>query len=59
MGYRWVILERKQEEHEQDGIRYKAFPLLDDYNPQTTLDIVRNDKKQKYWIVEDIKGVSQ
>lgn len=52
MTNKWIILERK--EYHEDGIRWKAFPLIDDSMPLETLEIVRDDDRQKYWIVTEI-----
>lgn len=39
------------------GIRFKAFPLIEDDKPCETLEIVRDDDRQRYWIVEEIRGI--
>ena len=56
MGKKWIILERDQKEYHEDGIRFKAFPVIDDSKPCETLGIVRNDKEQRYWIVQEFEA---
>jgi len=52
----WIILERQEKEFHEDGIRFKAFPCIEDTDEgvKETLEIVREDN-QKYWIVKEGK----
>ncbi len=52
MGNKWVIVEKSKE---NDGNRFKAYPVIDDANPKETIDLAVGDGEM-YWLVQEISS---
>ncbi len=60
MKSRWIIIQRDNELYRDDGVRFIAFPLGNDKKQsQLLIDSLGIEKKELYWVVEEIENGSK